>query len=154
MILMPGDREKMAEMSIITDAELSHPTNKALLHIGFWRSSKNPSLFDMLRATAVDDGADSRGLYHPALFVDEAWDLQERRLVAAYLRCGYNAGAYYGWSDCRICAKHNGSLDLSDDVYLWPEGFTHYVDDHAVKPAQSFIDHVKKQVQRMMDHAG
>jgi hypothetical protein len=50
--------------------------------------------------------------------------------------------AYMGWSECRICGCINGSRDLTDGVYLWPEGFSHYVRVHNIKPSERFIKHV------------
>lgn len=43
---------------------------------------------------------------------------------------------YRGWSNCRICGKHNGSKELEiirgDTKFSIPEGYVHYLEDHAV----------------------
>ncbi|MFI5707785.1 hypothetical protein [Kribbella sp. NPDC051620] len=48
-----------------------------------------------------------------------------------------------GYSPCRLCdSTTNGSLELSDGVYVWPEGLKHYVSDHGLRPPRSFVEHV------------
>lgn len=73
--------------------------------------------------------------------VDFSWDPRERAAVLAYVRAGKQGDCYRGWSDCRICGVHNGSCDLTDGTYVWPEGFAHYIEKHGVKPPQHFIEH-------------
>ena len=46
-----------------------------------------------------------------------------------------------GYSPCRICGQQNGALELSDGVFVWPDGLAHYVSDHLVKPPQEFVVH-------------
>lgn len=99
-----------------------------MIKIGFWRATPN----------AAEE------LPWPTESYDVRWDDRERLLVARYLDCGQEHAAYKGWSTCRICGKGNGSRDLTDGMYLWPEGFSHYVRDHKVKPPQDFIDRVKQ----------
>ena len=77
----------------------------------------------------------------PASFVDADWDPDERELVVEYLCRGFVARTYMGYSLCRVCGQQNGALELSDGVFVWPDGFAHYVSDHLVKPPQEFVDH-------------
>lgn len=51
--------------------------------------------------------------------------------------------SYLGWAECRMpgCSKHIGSKDLSDGVWVWPEGFAHYIREHRVRPDKEFIQH-------------
>ncbi len=80
---------------------------------------------------------------HPTDWTDPSWDEDERDFVVQYLRWGQVAHAYMGLSPCRVCDRlDNGSLELSDGVYLWPQGLAHYVTDHSVRPPQEFVDHV------------
>ena len=44
---------------------------------------------------------------------------------------------------CRICGAQNGSLELTDGVFLWPEGLAHYVTAHAVRLPAAFVEHVR-----------
>ena len=92
--------------------------------IGYWRSESDDRWPD------------------PATFVDEGWDDDERRLVAAYLEEGFTPWAAAGFSPCRLCGKPNGSAELTDGVYLWPEGLAHYVREHAVRLPQEVIQHI------------
>jgi hypothetical protein len=84
-------------------------------------------------------------------FVDEGWDRDERIDTANYLRRGLVARAYLGPSECRFCGKHNGSLELTDMVYLWPEGLAHYVEEHAVRLPGEFVAHMRTQALVMDD---
>lgn len=40
--------------------------------------------------------------------------------------------SYYGLSDCRICGASNGCREYSYNGFVWPEGYVHYLRDHAV----------------------
>lgn len=74
--------------------------------------------------------------------VDESWGGEERAQVLAHLAKGTVAASYRGFSVCRICKQRVGSQDHWDGTWLWPSGFSHYVEVHQVKPPQEFIDHV------------
>lgn len=56
----------------------------------------------------------------------------------------YMPYACAGNSWCRFrCGETSmGNCELTDGVYVWPEGFLHYVQVHHVKPPQQFINHV------------
>jgi hypothetical protein len=41
-----------------------------------------------------------------------------------------------------ICGKANGCAELTDGVYLWPEGLAHYVLEHSVKLPDDVLDHI------------
>lgn len=81
------------------------------------------------------------GLPDPHDFVDPAWDQGERRAVIAYLCSGRQFASWRGWSRCRFCGVHNGSRCLEDGTYVWPEGFAHYLEVHAVRPPHEFVRH-------------
>jgi hypothetical protein len=94
------------------------------LAIGYWKSKDQPTLPD------------------PRDYVDESWDKTERDGVILYLRGSAAMHHWKGPSNCRICGVSNGSRCMSDNAYVWPEGFPHYLEAHAVKPPQAFIEHV------------
>jgi len=102
-----------------------------LIRIGYWSSSDAPELPD------------------PSTFVDPAWDPTERETVADYVRRGFVARAYLGKSSCRMCASAVGSLELSDGVYVWPEGLSHYVEAHDVRLPGPFVDHVRRRTEAL-----
>jgi hypothetical protein len=95
--------------------------------IGYWASDHEPL----------------STLPHPSEYVDEDWyGSKEHIHVLAYLGRQAEVAQYMGQSPCRICGENNGSTSMSDGVYVWPQGFAHYLDAHSVKPPQEFIDHV------------
>lgn len=120
-----------------------------LKRIGYWNDNAAPrcdpaSIFiDLLRVLGGD-----RGLPDPRDCVDPHWrDTPEGRVefaaVLSHIRSGRTHEAFYGYSWCRICHRNdNGTKDLTDGVYIWPEGYAHYIEAHGVKPPQDFIEHV------------
>lgn len=81
---------------------------------------------------------------HPIQLVQKNWPSTEQKKVVDYLKKApfmpYAAG---GHSYCRFaCGKEqNGNREQSDGLYVWPEGFVHYVEQHQVKPPQEFVEH-------------
>lgn len=79
----------------------------------------------------------------PAQFVDPALGRDERDTVSGYLAKGSVVVTYMGYSTCRLCGKRdNGDSELTDGVYVWPEGLAHYVTEHGVRLPRRFVDHV------------
>lgn len=124
---------------------LSYRELEALPKVGFWK----PILWKEDAAWAEPfyrflNRKDYEESPYPAAedCVDESWGGEEKALVIAHLKAGRSVMQCRGWSTCRICGKNNGSADLSDGVFLWPEGFAHYVEKHSVKPPPEFIAHV------------
>jgi hypothetical protein len=97
--------------------ELDHsPYRTPLILLGYWTGSG-----------IADNWPD------PADLIDLTWHEADRLDLALYLQHGLVARAYMGYSACRICGVTNGSLELTDGVFVWPEGLGHYVRDHAVR---------------------
>lgn len=92
--------------------------------IGYWWSPSEPDLPD------------------PAAFVDESWAEIERKAVADAIDSAPTQMNYLGSSTCRICGQSNGNGEKSDGTYIWPEGFSHYVRDHSIRPPQQFVSHL------------
>ncbi len=92
--------------------------------VGYWYSEHEPELPNV------------------ADFIDDAWAKEERDVIANYLKAGKLYIGWMGWSDCRVCGKMNGSTCLTDETYIWPSGFAHYITEHNVKPPQEFIEHI------------
>jgi hypothetical protein len=82
-------------------------------------------------------------------FVDADWDPGERRVVADYLARGTLVNQYRGLSTCRFCGRNNGSAEITDGAYCWPEGLAHYVNEHAVRLPGRFVTHVHKSMHRL-----
>jgi hypothetical protein len=76
--------------------------------------------------------------------VTPGWKQAELPGILAYLRAGQEWVRYHGWSYCRFaCGIAPGALgdrDLTDGVWLWPEGLSHYVEVHAVRLPDDFVD--------------
>ena len=100
-----------------------------LILVGYWR------------------GEGAEGWPDPVDFVDAGWDQDDRDEVADYLGRGFVVRACMGYSPCRLCGKDNGSLELSDGTYVWPEGLAHYVVDHALRPPGPFVSHVLSMIE-------
>lgn len=103
-----------------------------LVLIGYWR------------------GQDDDGWPDVRDFVDLNQDAGERGLVGTYLTSGTVTAVSMGGSPCRICGTRTGSTELSDGIYVWPEGLAHYVLDHAVRLPSVFVSHALRRV-RMFD---
>jgi hypothetical protein len=64
--------------------------------------------------------------------------------VADYLDQGLIHERYRGFSWCRVCGPDfelMGSTDLTDGVWLWPAGLSHYLRSHSVGLPEMFITH-------------
>ena len=73
--------------------------------------------------------------------MDSGWDLSERERIAEYLDSGHVVVRYMGWSECRFdCDQTVGSRELSDSMWVWPEGLSHYVIEHGVRLPNEFME--------------
>ena len=77
----------------------------------------------------------------PESFIDHSWDPEDRDLIAQYLSGGLIVRTYMGYSRCRICGEQNGDVELSDGIFVWPEGLSHYVKAHAIRLPDRFVTH-------------
>jgi hypothetical protein len=111
-----------------------------LKFIGYWDGNRNPKRLGGFEPETKFE------LPNPLSFMDAAWAPAEREVVAAYLRNGQPWENWFGPSWCRFGCEDEreemGYSDMTDGVYVWPEGYVHYVERHWVKPPQEFIDHV------------
>lgn len=85
--------------------------------IGYWANYLDESLPTPMANTSREDQAE----------------------IITKLKSAMNNGywqQYRGWSNCRLCGKHNGSKELEiihgDVKYRIPEGYLHYLEDHQV----------------------
>jgi hypothetical protein len=105
---------------------------RTLHAIGYWVDTRSAGASD--------------GLPHPREFVDASWDAGTRADVVRYLEAGRQHAAYLGFSHCRICGREPlGTTDLTDGVFVWPEGLAHYVREHEVGLPPAFLDHARSQ---------
>lgn len=120
-------------------------------YIGYWASHEDPAICHYAQ--------EGKLLPWPGDFVDTSWDAEERAIVIDYLNKAPNVEFWRGFSYCRLCSQKVGlgSTDKSygscrpsstydtfksDKTYVWPAGFSHYLEVHGVKPPVEFIQHV------------
>lgn len=73
--------------------------------------------------------------------VDPAFrDTQDFVVVLWYANDPDHRKQYRGISSCRVCGQMNGSADYIRDGWTWPQGYSHYIEAHGVRPPQAFID--------------
>jgi hypothetical protein len=99
--------------------------------IGYWRNDEHPEFPD------------------PHDLVDDDWDADDRDVVSMYLRTGTFLRGCMGISPCRFCGKQNGASEYTDGVLVWPEGLSHYVEEHAVRLPKAIEDYVLSTADRL-----
>ena len=110
------------------------PSKSPLIEVGFWKPVPGDlaGLAEMLVGPRRPD---------PRRLVDATWSPRERDAVIRYLEAGRRGESWMGYSLCRFCGIENGSCDRTDGVYVWPDGFAHYLREHNVKPPFEFLVH-------------
>jgi len=78
----------------------------------------------------------------PLWFVDESQDPEIRAQVVAYLRAGTVLAVAGGINFCRFCRSNIGYVAQSDGYYYWHGELAHYVQAHAVRLPDEFVQHV------------
>jgi len=97
------------------------PRDSKLIPVGYWYSDSEPEL--------------------PMPDSNESMEHEEE--IARYLRSHNVINSYRGSSTCRICNdRWNGSKEMSDGVYIWPEGLAHYINEHKTTLPTEFIEHI------------
>lgn len=87
---------------------------------------------------------EDRDMPDPRWLVRRGWRRKERRQILAYLSSGHVYDRYAGFSYCRfrLCltpCPFMGDADLTDGVWVWPQGLAHYVRRHSVCLPDEFI---------------
>ncbi len=83
------------------------------------------------------------GLPHPQQLVQPRWEWRRRRRIIRYLEGGAERLQYRGWSHCRFgCWRPNGTRDITDGTWVWPEGLAHYVRVHGIMLPDEFVRHM------------
>jgi hypothetical protein len=73
--------------------------------------------------------------------VEFALEPDVREQLVRYLDAGIRLHQFRGFSSCRYGCGVNGSAELSDGVWLWPEGLAHYLREHRVGLPPEFLRH-------------
>lgn len=108
----------------------------------------NPEIH-RLKRVGFSWSPDEPELPHPREYIDQSWDCAERDRAIVYLEQSYRLSYFAcGFSCCRLGCEHvqphMGNKEYTDGVWLFPEGFLHYVRLHRVKPPPDFLEHMRK----------
>jgi hypothetical protein len=70
----------------------------------------------------------------------------ERDLLLPYLHGGRTLVRYRAAARCRFadCARDVGHRELTDGVFVWPEGLAHYVAEHGVRLPAHAVAHMRR----------
>lgn len=78
----------------------------------------------------------------------ETLDPKDKKALLAYLRGGEVLMRYMGQAHCRLFGQHNcaskhldGTADMTDRTWIWPEALPHYLEVHNVGLPNLFVDH-------------
>ncbi len=113
--------------------------------IGYWAPSSRSS---PPRGFPVTFCIGNPGVAWPDVrtLVDPGWNPGDRARVATYLRAGHHLTGYLGSSYCRFGCGINrhvegtGATELTDGEWAWPVGLAHYVERHAVRLPDEFVE--------------
>lgn len=100
---------------------------------GFWRSDEEPDL------PIPQPSEDVWFKNNKVAIISSIKNIQ--RIIAPK--------AYKGSSTCRLCGKLNGSEEYfcadstnPKQIWTWPSGFLHYIEEHNVCPSEAFLSNV------------
>lgn len=91
---------------------------------GFWRSESEPNL-PMPIHSDISWTNKFRFLYY----------LHGLEEVATFV-------IYKGVSPCRCCGHMIGNREFTHKGFVWPQGLSHYIEVHNVKPSKEFMEFV------------
>lgn len=108
----------------------AHPGVNALRMVGYWMES-------------LDASTDP--FYPPQEFVSGN-RTERREQIACYLENASPLSEFKGVSWCRFkCGIEDhamGAGELTDGLWAWPSGLSHYVREHGIELPKDFIDHI------------
>lgn len=102
--------------------------------VGYW-----PPLYRPVSVSQPASNDQRCPLPDPHRLVVRNWRLQQRELIAGYLRGGTVITSFCGQSPCRFGCGGYGSTCLSDGTWQWPEGLVHYVECHSLRLPDEFV---------------
>lgn len=118
-----------------------------MILIGYWREVLPEGGYPEMSAQRAADfeRLRQRVLRWPdaVKFVDGSGDEETRRRTTRHLGAGALVNQYRGISRCRFLREDNGSAEMTDGTYCWPEGLAHYVRQHDVRLPEEFQRHVE-----------
>ncbi len=119
-------------------ASTAYDNVMTLRGIGYWVDLEEPWL-QRFAASFV------RPLPDPRRLVQPGWERERRASIVSYLRSGHELHHFMGYSycrfDCGVDESEMGDKDLTDGVWVWPEGLPHYLEAHDVCVPDEFVAH-------------
>ena len=93
------------------------------------------------------DPFDSDDWPDPSEHVDPNWEQADRSRIVSYLQCGVRVHEDLGFSHCRFEGgppdHEMGNAELTDGIWIWPEGLSVYVERYSVKLPSEFVEHMR-----------
>jgi hypothetical protein len=112
--------------------------------IGYWKPLPRPSPRRLTRPPRID--VPDHGWPDVRELVDPGWRPGDRPRIVRYLRAGHYFRGFLGNSTCRFNCGINrhlcgtGSCERTDGEWAWPDGLAHYVERHAVRLPDEFVE--------------
>ena len=118
---------------------MKHPQQLKL--IGYW-NDKGPGGRPLFGETGSSEYANYPS---PLELISPGWFGDEKTDLISYLRSGLVLFQYFGGSTCRFLCENRqlGGNELTDGVWIWPEGLAHYVEEHDVILPEEFVNYVR-----------
>lgn len=121
-------------------------TPSELLAVGFWCGEPragvppdDPYLGLMAEQHEADVRRGFATLPHPARLISILGTRPCDERMAGYLARGEYIATYFGWGVCRCCGAELGTSDLTDGIWVWPQGLEHYLEEHQLPLPSAFL---------------
>jgi hypothetical protein len=117
-----------------------------LIKVGYWRERFSANWHREQDPDNPDYAVAFPGLELP-IPTPTKWVGHVKDMVVAHLKAGETIHRWKGWSNCRICGCVNGTVCVTDGVWVWPVGLAHYVEEHNVGLPAEFVLHIDRMSQ-------
>ncbi|WP_206754386.1 hypothetical protein, partial [Lentimonas sp. CC19] len=123
-----------------------HVMQKELKSIGYWKERYSSEQLHTLKANG-NDVEELQRYPEPLLLVGSTWKEEKKKRIILYLNSGHRWSEQLGYSYCRfecgIAESSMGNSCLTDSTWIWPEGLSHYVEEHDITLPDEFIRHME-----------
>ena len=100
----------------------------------------------MLKAIGYWKNEGATNLPSPDIFVGVYTNSELKSKIINYLNKGNTYVSWRGLSNCRFsCGTDSSKMGFrcfTDNIWVWPEGLSHYIDKHNVILPNEFIEHM------------
>jgi hypothetical protein len=120
---------------------------RVVRRVGYWVNDREEDRERSQVGRSIKAPSPQVDFPHPAAIIAALGARPPDMRVVHYLRNGIHADLWMGCSYCRLrCGvpdSEMGSFDLTDGLWLWPEGLAHYVEAHGLPLPEEFIATMK-----------